>query len=116
VSGDRPVEPKKQSLLLCEELILDGIVMVFLNFEEQIEELKDQGDIAAGELYNFIDHSKGDPIIEEYVTVIVRAVEEDPDLIYYEFASRVRKMTVDFFVRKAYARMVEELVEKLNSM
>ena len=116
VSGDSPVEPEKTTLSVCRELIAGGIIAVYERFHEQIVRLKSQGDIAAGELYNSIDQLQDDdPILEEYFAVIDRAMEENSNFIY-EFGPCVRKMTIDFFVRKLQARMMEGLVEKLSSM
>lgn len=77
VSGDSPVKPEKTNLSVCRELIGGGIIAVCTKFEEQIVRLKTQGDIAAGEVYNFIDQLQDDdPTFEEYLAVIDRAWRE----------------------------------------
>jgi len=115
MSGDSPIEPEKDTPKVCRHLLNGGIVFVLHELAQTLYKLGAGGDSAAAMCAFFYELDWEHPIMDEFLSIVFSVVEDDHDIVY-DFRSRIRKMTIDYFSHAAQSMSVEELADELNTM
>jgi hypothetical protein len=109
----RPADFGYARSLISDDFILQGCERMLEEVMEKIEKLSDEGDVAAGFVYSFVENYDEDAILSHVRCRVSDTINENVYFIY-DFGPRVREMMVDILLATAQEEAMPELKKKLN--